>query len=118
MNVFAHCIQLAFEHVKRCLVQACLLAVLLGHFVLFLEVWCFLQVGDVACVEDTVHVLQHLVVYDLRVDQEECGRQSLRAGLHQAFLHVFLPVFIDSVVFCDFNLEQLKSEYIVGKFAA
>lgn len=115
MHIPSYSGQLHLEHVERCLVDTLLLAVLLGLFVLFLQVWGFVQVGDVAGVEHAVHVFEHFVVDDLGVDEQEGGLDALRAGLHQALLHVFLPVFVDFVVLGDFDLEDFEAEHLIGQ---
>jgi len=105
VHVSLYLSEITSEHVHYRNWQVLLLAELTTDFVDWVQVLLLVQVGNVTGIQHIIDVLEHLLIHDLGIDEEETCCLVFGACLHQSFLGILSPV-LHSVAFDDFNLEE------------
>lgn len=111
MNVLLDSSKIAGEHVHLIKRNVLLDAFSFAHHVNAFEVFILVKSSDVTRVKNVVNILDHLLVDNLSIAEQERRGFAFHSSLHKAGLKVFSPVG-HVVAFDDLNLEALLIAHV------
>lgn len=115
MHISLDTVQVATEHVHLVDGQLSAVALVLTNSKDGLEIFSLVQLWDVTRVQDSVDVLEHILVDNLSINKQESSLFGLDTSLHQDEFKIIAPVG-HGVALDDLNLEDLERVHVGSQF--